>query len=106
MTKAWFVYVTAANKKEGESISRALVAEKLAACVSIVPGVSSRYWWQGRIEQSKEILLIIKTTPRRYQELERRVKDLHSYSVPEILATPVVEGNPGYLKWIKNTLEM
>jgi periplasmic divalent cation tolerance protein len=98
------VYVTVPNRKEAERLSRALINEKLAACVSILPGLSSRYRWQGRIEQAKEILLIIKTTVRRYPALEKRIRSLHSYSVPEILATPVVKGNPKYLQWLKKSV--
>ena len=88
MTQAWIVYVTVPNRKEAERLSLVLVKEKLAACVSIVPGLSSRYRWKGRIEQAKEILLIIKTTARRYPALEKRIRSIHSYAVPEILATP------------------
>jgi len=102
MTKAIIVYVTTSTRKEADKISRVLVEEKLAACVSIIPGISSRYWWQGRIERAEEILLMIKTTPRRYKALEKRVRALHSYRVPEILATPVVQGNPAYIQWLKN----
>jgi periplasmic divalent cation tolerance protein len=104
VTKALIIYVTAANKKEAELISRTLVREKLAACVSILPALSSRYHWKGKIEQSKEILLMIKTSPVRYSMVEKRIRALHSYSVPEILAIPVVEGNPTYLKWIKESV--
>ena len=104
MTQAWIVYVTAPTRKEAERISRTLVREKLSACVSLVPGISSRYRWQGRIEQAKEILLIIKTTPRRYSALEKRIRSLHSYSVPEILAVSVVDGNPDYIQWLKKSV--
>jgi len=104
MTKALVVYVTAANRKEADKMAAALVEEKLAACVSIVPNISSRYWWQGRIEYAQELLLIVKTFPRLYKALEKRIRALHSYTVPEILAMPVVEGNPAYLKWMKDSL--
>ena len=104
MTKALMVYVTAPNRKEADRIAQALVAEKLAACVTIVPEVWSRYWWEGRIEASQELLLIIKTLPRHYKTLERRIRSLHSYSVPEILALPVSAGNPAYLQWMKKSI--
>lgn len=102
--KAIVVFVTAANRKEADKIAQALVKEKLAACVSIVPEVYSQYWWQGKIENSQELLLVIKTLPRRYKALEKRVRELHSYTVPEILAMPVVVGNPAYIKWIKKSI--
>jgi periplasmic divalent cation tolerance protein len=103
--KALIVYITAANRKEADKIAQTLVKEKLVACVSIVPDVSSRYWWEGQIEYGEELLLIAKTLPRQYKVLEKRVRSLHSYSVPEILAIPVVEGNPAYLKWLKDSVQ-
>jgi periplasmic divalent cation tolerance protein len=104
MTKALVVYVTAANRKEADKIAQTLIAEKLAACVSIVPEIYSRYWWKGHVEYGKELLLVIKTFATRYKALERRVRQIHSYSVPEILAMPVASGNPAYLKWMKDSL--
>jgi periplasmic divalent cation tolerance protein len=104
--KALVIFVTAASRKEADKIAQALMQEKLAACVSIVPEVDSRYWWQGKIEHSRELLLVIKTRPARYQALEKRVRELHSYSVPEILALPVLKGNPAYLKWINNSVSI
>jgi periplasmic divalent cation tolerance protein len=104
MAKAFIVYVTASGRREADKIAQALVDEKLAACVTIVPQVVSRYRWQGRIETSKEILLIIKTTSRRYPALEKRVRALHSYEVPEILAVPVIAGNPNYLQWLQKSV--
>jgi periplasmic divalent cation tolerance protein len=105
MTKALVVYVTAPSKKEADRISEVLVAERLAACVSVVPEVWSRYWWQGHLESSRELLLVIKTLPSRYKALERRIRQLHSYEVPEILALPVVKGNPAYLFWLAESVK-
>jgi periplasmic divalent cation tolerance protein len=105
MTKSLVVFVTASSRKEADKIAQALVAEKLAACVTIVPEVFSRYRWKGHVENSEELLLIIKTFSRLYKALEKRVKALHSYSVPEILAVPVMAGNADYLKWMKDSLE-
>ena len=104
MTKALVVFVTASSRKEADKIAQALVSERLAACVSIVPEIYSRYWWKGHIEYEKELWLVIKTAPGRYKRLEKRICELHSYSVPEILALPVVSGNPAYLLWLKNAL--
>jgi periplasmic divalent cation tolerance protein len=100
MPKALVLFITAPSRKEADKIAQTLVEEKLAACVSIVPAIYSRYWWEGRIENSTELLLLIKTLPRKYKALERRIKSLHSHTVPEILALPVVYGNPDYLKWL------
>ncbi len=104
MTQALLVYVTAASRKEADKIAQALVEEREAACVSIVPEIYSRYWWGSRLEYGKELLLIIKTTPSRYKAVEKRIREIHSYSEPEILAVPVVEGSRSYLKWLKDTI--
>jgi periplasmic divalent cation tolerance protein len=77
------------------------VEEHLAACVNLVSPVRSIYRWEGKIWDEKEWLLIIKTQKKRFQELEKKVKSLHSYSVPEIISLPIVEGSSSYLIWIK-----
>jgi periplasmic divalent cation tolerance protein len=105
MTKALIIYITAGSRKDADKIAETLVREKLAACVSIVPEISSRYWWKGHLEYGKELLLIVKTFPARYKALEKRVRQIHTYTVPEILAIPVTEGNPTYLKWMKDSLK-
>jgi periplasmic divalent cation tolerance protein len=105
MTKALVVYVTTSSRKEADKIAQALVDEKLAACVTIVPEVFSRYRWKEHVENSEELLLIVKTFSRQYKKLEQRIQALHSYSVPEILAVPVVSGNASYLAWMKNSLK-
>lgn len=104
MTQALVVYTTVSDRSEADRMAKALVAERLAACVTIVPHVSSRYRWKGKIEKQKEFLLIIKTFRRHYASLERRMKKLHSYTVPEILALPVVRGNPAYVQWMKDSV--
>ena len=98
------VYCTVASIAEARKLTKILVGEKLAACVSAVPRVHSTYWWQGKIERGNETLLIIKTQAAKFNALARRIKALHSYTVPEILALPVVKGNPDYLKWITESL--
>jgi len=98
------VLVTAANSGEGDKIQEALVKEKLAACVNLLP-VSSCYSWKGKIEKEKEVLLIAKTKTSLLDKLIARVKELHSYKVPEVIALPIVKGNPGYLKWIGEVTE-
>ncbi|HUF40362.1 MAG TPA: divalent cation tolerance protein CutA [Verrucomicrobiae bacterium] len=94
------VYVTAGSAEEGERLARSLVEERLAACVNRIKSVQSVYRWQDKIEQSEEELLIIKTAKQRFSALEKRVRELHSYSVPEVIALPVIEGSSGYLRWL------
>ena len=98
------VFVTVSNLDEAQGISLALLKEKLAACVSVAPGIISRYWWKGKIEKASESLLIIKTSRSKTAQLIRKVKKIHSYSVPEIIAFPIVGGNPDYLSWMAKCL--
>jgi periplasmic divalent cation tolerance protein len=95
------VYVTTGSPAEGQRIARALVEERLAACVNRTAPIQSVFRWQGNIEQSQEELLIIKTRRELFPALDRRVRELHSYSVPEIIALPVLEGNMEYLRWLR-----
>ena len=95
------VYVTAGSAEEADQLARSLVDERLAACVNRIKSVQSVYRWQGKVEQSEEELLIIKTSRDRFAALEKRVRELHSYSVPEVIALPVIEGSSDYLKWLK-----
>ena len=81
-------------------LARTLVRERLAACVNRIPGVSSVYEWQGRICETGEQLLVIKTTPECYPALEARLKTLHPYEIPEIIAIPIVTGSSAYLAWL------
>ncbi len=99
------VMVTAGTIEEAQKISRLLLEEKTAACVNIVPKISSSYWWEGKIETAEEYLLIIKTKTAMLPELIELVKGAHSYSVPEIVALPIVGGNPEYLDWIGESLD-
>lgn len=85
-------------------MARTLVDERLAACANLVPGVTSTYWWQGKIEEASETLLVLKTRQDLLERLVARVKTLHSYIVPEVIALPVVGGNPAYLEWIDESV--
>lgn len=98
------VLITVPNKKEAQKISQKLVAAKLAACVNIVPSIESIYWWQGKIEKAKELLLVIKTLNKNVPALITQVKKLHSYTVPEIIALDIIKGNKDYLDWIETSL--
>jgi periplasmic divalent cation tolerance protein len=82
---------------------RKLVEEKRVACGNLMPGVESIYRWQGKTETSSEVVVIFKTTAERYAELETRIRELHSYEVPEILAMPVGAGLPAYLQWVEES---
>ena len=95
------VFVTCGSEDETLKIGRALVEERLAACANIVSPLRSIYGWEGNICDEKEWLLIIKTRKSRFEDLAKRVKALHSYSVPEIIALPITEGSPAYLNWIE-----
>ncbi|MDA1000117.1 MAG: divalent-cation tolerance protein CutA [bacterium] len=94
------VFVTAGAEEEGAKIARALVGEKLAACVNIVPGLRSIYAWKGKIEDDPEVLLIIKTVASNLEALSRRVAELHSYDVPEVVALALDRGRESYLDWL------
>ncbi len=96
------VFVTAANKKEARKIADGVVKEHLVACVNIVEKIESIYWWQGKIEKSTEMLLIMKTKISLSEKLIKKVKSLHSYTVPEIIFLPIIDGNSDYLKWIED----
>jgi periplasmic divalent cation tolerance protein len=98
------VFVMAANEDEALAIARALVEEQLAACVNLITPVRSIYRWRGNIEDSRECLLLIKTSVRHYAKLEKRVKQLHSYEVPEVLAAPLTHAAADYLKWIGESI--
>jgi periplasmic divalent cation tolerance protein len=100
MTEYILVFITAPNEKEAACISRTIVEERLAACVSIIPSVRSIYRWQGRVEDEQEVLMISKTKKLLFERLQARVKELHSYAVPEIVGLPLAEGSKQYLDWL------
>ena len=97
------VLVTTPTVEEGQSIARSLVTERLAACVNVVPRVRSLFFWEGQLQEETEALLVIKTCRERYAALQARILELHTYSVPEILALPVEAGSPAYLAWVRET---
>ena len=100
--EAIVVYITAPNEEEAAKIARAVVEERLAACVNIVKGVRSIYSWQGRIEDDPEVLMIVKTRRELFEALTKRVKELHSYTVAEVIALPIIDGSQDYLKWLED----
>jgi periplasmic divalent cation tolerance protein len=100
MSEPMVVFVTCGSEEEAVKISNALVEERLAACVNLISPIRSIYRWEEKIWDEKEWLLIIKTQRKRFQEIETRVKSLHSYSVPEIIALPIIAGSSSYLDWL------
>lgn len=99
------VLVTCGTLAEARRIARKAVETRLAACVSILPGrIESIYRWKGKVEKACEVLLIIKTSARHLAKLEREVKRLHSYDVPELIALPVAAGSAAYLTWLADSL--
>jgi periplasmic divalent cation tolerance protein len=94
------VLVTAPAPEVAEAIARALVEERLAACVNVVPGVRSIYRWEGRVESAGEWMLMVKTRADRAEALAARVRELHPYELPEVLELPVVGGATAYLDWV------
>jgi len=99
------VLVTAKDQDEAGGIASSLVREKLAACVNILPSIRSVYAWEGRVCDEGEALMIIKTRRERVEQLTARVKQLHSYTVPEVIALPVLDGSMDYLKWLEDVTE-
>ncbi len=99
------VLVTTQDQNEARAISHAVLNEKLAACVNIIKDIESFFWWEGKIDRAEECLLIMKTRKELFRPLEAVVKKNHSYSVPEIIALPVVAGQEDYLSWIKDTVQ-
>jgi periplasmic divalent cation tolerance protein len=95
------VVLITAPPERAEALATALVEERLVACVNLVPGVTSIYFWEGKLCRDGETLLVAKTRPERLPALIRRVRELHPYAVPEVIALPVQEGNPDYVAWVE-----
>jgi len=98
------VLVTAPSEAIALELGQRVVDDRLAACVSVVPGVTSIFMWEGKREEASEALLVIKTRAERYPALQQRVLELHPYSVPEVLALAVEAGAPAYLRWVQDSV--
>lgn len=98
------VFVSVPDRRTASRISRMVLKERLAGCVQIYGPIVSSYWWEGRIEQSREWLLLIKTDRAHYPPLEKRVREMHPYQVPEIIAMAINAGYQPYLKWLSSEL--
>ena len=98
------IMVTASSREEAEKIATTLLERKLIACANILGPVSSRFWWQGKIDLAEEYMIFMKTKRELFDQVVDNVKQLHSYEVPEIIALPIVEGAKPYLEWINSNL--
>ncbi|MBM3132435.1 MAG: divalent-cation tolerance protein CutA [Chloroflexi bacterium] len=98
------VILCTAPPTDAERLARTLVGEKLVACVNTAP-VNSFFKWEGKLQEEKEVLLIMKTTAARVREAIVRIRELHSYQVPEIIALPIIDGYEGYLDWVKESVD-
>ena len=94
------VLITAGSVEEAQKIAGVLLEQKKAACVNIIPQVSSRFWWEGKIDSAEESLLLVKTKKQMLDDVINLVKENHSYDVAEVIALPVVGGNQDYLNWM------
>lgn len=99
------VLTTVDSKEKAEEIARKLLDARLAACIQIIGPIRSMYWWKEEIEDSHEWICLVKTKAEIYNEVERMIKDIHSYEVPEIIAIPVTHGYDKYLKWLTTELK-
>ena len=94
------IFITAGSEAEAEKLSSIILRDHHAACVNIVEGIKSTYWWQGKLESARENLLIVKTRQSQVDGITRIIRENHSYNVPEVVVVPVTGGNPDYLEWI------
>ena len=104
MTDKVVIMVTAASRRECRRIARRLIEEKLAACVNITQPIQSIYRWEGKIDQSREFLMLIKTTRNLFPQIKTEISLIHSYHTPEIICLPIIDGSPNYLQWISDSV--
>ncbi|KAK3244392.1 divalent ion tolerance protein CutA [Cymbomonas tetramitiformis] len=97
------IYVTVPDKETGKKIASALIESKLAACVNMIPGVESMYWWEGKVETDQELLLMIKSRQSLVNEVTAKVNEVHPYDVPEVISVPITGGSDKYLQWLADS---
>jgi periplasmic divalent cation tolerance protein len=106
MTDKRIVLTATASEEEARKIARHLVQRRLAACVNVIPQVESIYRWQGKIEEAREWLLIIKTTAAAFAQVREAITELHSYELPECICLTIEDGSPAYLQWIAESVSI
>lgn len=99
------IFMTTPSKKEAATIIHILLKERLIACANVIDSISSHYWWQGKIEEAKEVLVIMKSNESLFPKIVKKVTEIHSYDTPEILALPINNISQSYFDWIKECLE-
>src|SRR5690349_8967479 len=99
------IFVTAKDDSEAQDLAKGLIESKLVACANIVPAIRSLFWWEGAIDEAQEVLIILKTRAALIEKVTAKVKALHSYMVPEVIALPIVGGSKDYLHWINDSLK-
>jgi periplasmic divalent cation tolerance protein len=105
MDEVLCVTTTTERQEESRQLAKALVQQNLAACVQVIGPIESTYRWEGEVRHATEWLCVAKTTRRKFDKLREAIGKLHSYDEPEIIATPVVDGSPGYLAWVRSAVE-
>lgn len=103
-TQYIIILVTAKDKKEATKIARGLLEARLIACANIIGGIQSIFTWQGKIDNAKEAVLILKTKKTLFKKISIKIKSLHSYQTPEIIALPILDGSKNYLDWINSSV--
>jgi periplasmic divalent cation tolerance protein len=98
------IFITAGSEPEGEKIARGLTEKRLVACVNIIPKIRSIYWWEGKLCNDEEVLLIAKSRRNLFPEICQMVKELHSYQIPEIISFSMLDGSKDYLQWVKESV--
>jgi periplasmic divalent cation tolerance protein len=104
VTDKIIVFVTCESREQAENIAQSVVTDKLAACVNVLPGIRSCYVWEKKLTWSDEVLLLIKTTRGRFDQLQDRIKELHSYSLPEIVGVTIDDAFDKYIEWIDSSV--
>jgi len=105
MSSHILIFMTASTKEEAIKIVRHLLEEKLIACANIVGSIDSLFWWKGKIDEASEFIVLMKSHSKLFSKISRRVREMHSYEVPELIALRIEKGLPAYLSWIDTVLE-